>query len=75
MTFYQCDKDRHKQKLTLLSLPLTYPQGQGGMGGWFMSFSPNMADPHINDESKGVKIDEVSRPLILEKVLQTEMLL
>ena len=39
-----------------------------------MSFSPNMADPHINNESKGVEIDEVSLPLILEKILQTEML-
>ena len=39
-----------------------------------MSFLPNMADPYINDESKGVQIDEVSRPLILEKILQTEML-
>ena len=33
-----------------------------------------MADPDINNESKGVKINEVSRPLILEEVLQTEML-
>ena len=30
--------------------------------------------PHINNESKGIGVDEVSWPLIFEKLLYTEML-